>query len=500
MRHAVDDLGQTIVMVTHDPVAASHADTVLFLADGRIVDAMAAPIGRPRARPDEGSSGADGSDHDLAHNLWSRKRRLLGNVHRRRARRRLPDGTSILGDTAKAGFGNAYTAANAGTDVVVRSASRLGTAEDRVGAAARRVDCRRRRAGRRSRPTPRRTSRARPSSSAPTAGARRRRPAHPRRQLDRRPGAEPLPPRRGPGAAPGTDDEVVIDRASADDGDLHVGDRRIGAHARAASTGDGGRHRHASATPTASDRSSYVGVRPRRRPSACSPAARTHLVDPASRRRPATTSLADAARRLVGRCLQPDLEAITGAELIGRAAARHRRRLPRPVPDVPARLRRHRRWSSPRSASTTRSRSSSPSARVSRRCCGPSARRAARSSSASPPRHWRSASPRSAIGFGAGIGLAAGLQALMGRSDLALPAAGLVIGTATIVAAAVVGRGARPCSPASARRCGPRVSPRSPRSVTWPSTSRRRRGAGSALGAVVAGGGVAVLVTATVGP
>ena len=40
---AVDALDQTIVMVTHDPVAASHADTVLFLADGRIVDAMAAP-------------------------------------------------------------------------------------------------------------------------------------------------------------------------------------------------------------------------------------------------------------------------------------------------------------------------------------------------------------------------------------------------------------------------------------------------------------------------
>ena len=37
MRNAVDALGQTIVMVTHDPVAASYADTVLFLADGRIV-------------------------------------------------------------------------------------------------------------------------------------------------------------------------------------------------------------------------------------------------------------------------------------------------------------------------------------------------------------------------------------------------------------------------------------------------------------------------------
>jgi putative ABC transport system ATP-binding protein len=43
LRRAVDDLGCTIVMVTHDPVAASHADSVLFLADGRIVDSMADP-------------------------------------------------------------------------------------------------------------------------------------------------------------------------------------------------------------------------------------------------------------------------------------------------------------------------------------------------------------------------------------------------------------------------------------------------------------------------
>jgi putative ABC transport system ATP-binding protein len=43
MRAAVDEMGQTIVMVTHDPVAASYAQRVLFLADGRIVDEMAAP-------------------------------------------------------------------------------------------------------------------------------------------------------------------------------------------------------------------------------------------------------------------------------------------------------------------------------------------------------------------------------------------------------------------------------------------------------------------------
>ncbi|GAA0283662.1 ABC transporter ATP-binding protein [Actinomadura nitritigenes] len=43
LRETVDVMGQTVVMVTHDPVAASYADTVLFLADGRIADAMDAP-------------------------------------------------------------------------------------------------------------------------------------------------------------------------------------------------------------------------------------------------------------------------------------------------------------------------------------------------------------------------------------------------------------------------------------------------------------------------
>jgi putative ABC transport system ATP-binding protein len=43
LRRAVDEMGQTIVMVTHDPGAAAHADTVVFLADGHIVDHMADP-------------------------------------------------------------------------------------------------------------------------------------------------------------------------------------------------------------------------------------------------------------------------------------------------------------------------------------------------------------------------------------------------------------------------------------------------------------------------
>ncbi|MGB8020109.1 MAG: ABC transporter ATP-binding protein [Candidatus Nanopelagicales bacterium] len=43
LRRSVDEFGQTIVMVTHDATAASYADRVLFLADGRIVDELRDP-------------------------------------------------------------------------------------------------------------------------------------------------------------------------------------------------------------------------------------------------------------------------------------------------------------------------------------------------------------------------------------------------------------------------------------------------------------------------
>ncbi|WP_141712955.1 ABC transporter ATP-binding protein, partial [Streptomyces sparsogenes] len=59
LRHAVDALGATVVMVTHDPVAASYADRVLFLADGSLADSVtgapaqdiAARMTRLTARP-----------------------------------------------------------------------------------------------------------------------------------------------------------------------------------------------------------------------------------------------------------------------------------------------------------------------------------------------------------------------------------------------------------------------------------------------------------------
>ena len=43
LRSCVDDLGQTVVMVTHDPVAAAYADAVVFLVDGRVAGRMEHP-------------------------------------------------------------------------------------------------------------------------------------------------------------------------------------------------------------------------------------------------------------------------------------------------------------------------------------------------------------------------------------------------------------------------------------------------------------------------
>jgi len=43
MRQAVQEFGQTIVMVTHDPTAAGYSDRVVFLADGKVVDEMLQP-------------------------------------------------------------------------------------------------------------------------------------------------------------------------------------------------------------------------------------------------------------------------------------------------------------------------------------------------------------------------------------------------------------------------------------------------------------------------
>ena len=58
-RQLVDTLGQTVVMVTHDPVAAAYADRVLFLADGRIVDQLDHPTAEAVAERMTALTGAE---------------------------------------------------------------------------------------------------------------------------------------------------------------------------------------------------------------------------------------------------------------------------------------------------------------------------------------------------------------------------------------------------------------------------------------------------------
>lgn len=86
LRQAVREDGQTVIMVTHDPVAASYADRVLFLADGRIADEMKAPTAESVAErmtrpwhtgphaggPDSGSPHTNGPDGGSPHTTGPR--------------------------------------------------------------------------------------------------------------------------------------------------------------------------------------------------------------------------------------------------------------------------------------------------------------------------------------------------------------------------------------------------------------------------------------------
>lgn len=75
LRRAVDTMDQTVLMVTHDPVAAAHADRVVFLVDGRVAGEVQAPtaddIARQLAHLDDLVTGHDPSAGDLgvAHDL-----------------------------------------------------------------------------------------------------------------------------------------------------------------------------------------------------------------------------------------------------------------------------------------------------------------------------------------------------------------------------------------------------------------------------------------------
>ena len=371
----VDELGQTIVMVTHDPVAAGYADSVRVPRRRphrrRACDRARPPSGcldrmqaARRLRPPMFEAHAQEPPGPTSAGWSARSSRC--------SRRAVPAGTLVLGDTLRPNFDDLFTEANA-APMSSCAATARSTAEfdaDPAGAASTRP---RRRRSRRStaspRPSP--TSRASARSSAPTASrSAATGPPHARRQLDRRRRPQPVPA-SSRDARPSPTNEVVIDRGAADDGDLEVGDTTTVLTPEPVEVDDR-RASPRSATRTASA-ASPSPPSPSTAPQQhlpTTPAQVTSIAGRGRRRRVARTSSPTASRP----SLPDGVEAITGAELTDGEQRRHHGDfldffttfLVVFAGDRPAGRR--------RSASTTPSRSSWPSGPASRRCCGRSAR------------------------------------------------------------------------------------------------------------------------------
>ena len=164
MRTAVRELGQTIVMVTHDPVAASYADRVVFLADGR--SSTRSPTRPPSRcpRPHEALREVAAMFRLTIKGLWAHKLRfaltglavVLGVA--------FMAGTMILTDTMGKTFDNLVSTTNEGIDARASQRGRRRRVR-RVPGAHRRVGRSTRSAPSTASPPPRARSRASPSSS-----------------------------------------------------------------------------------------------------------------------------------------------------------------------------------------------------------------------------------------------------------------------------------------------------------------------------------------------
>ena len=121
LRRAVDQFAQTVVMVTHDPVAAAFADSVAFLstADWSRRCGIRPPNGWSIAWPDWG---VDVVRLTVA-SLWARRRRFASVFAAVILGVAFLTGTLVLGDTLSRNFDRLFTNASAGTDVVVRNST-----------------------------------------------------------------------------------------------------------------------------------------------------------------------------------------------------------------------------------------------------------------------------------------------------------------------------------------------------------------------------------------
>ena len=120
MRRAVREMGQTIVMVTHDPVAASYADAALFLNDGKIVDQMDSP---PPSGSSTGSrrSGSSPMLKVALRGLLAHKGRLLTTFLAVALGVAFMGGVLVLTDTTNRSFDDLFADVFRDTDAVVRS-------------------------------------------------------------------------------------------------------------------------------------------------------------------------------------------------------------------------------------------------------------------------------------------------------------------------------------------------------------------------------------------
>ena len=118
MQRAVTDLEQTIVMVTHDPVAAAYSSRVVFLADGRIVDELAEPTAEQLHRPHEGLRRL--MLRVTLRSFWEHKRRLISTIVAIVLGVAFMAGTFVLTDTLDKVFDDLFAEGNANVDAQVQ--------------------------------------------------------------------------------------------------------------------------------------------------------------------------------------------------------------------------------------------------------------------------------------------------------------------------------------------------------------------------------------------
>ena len=117
LRRAVDEFGQTVIMVTHDPSAATHADRLITLTDGSIVHDAAPGLERRGDRADEADRLARVTRLAIK-SLWARKVRALTTILAVVIGVAFVAGTYILTDTTFAAFDEIFSDSLKGTDVV----------------------------------------------------------------------------------------------------------------------------------------------------------------------------------------------------------------------------------------------------------------------------------------------------------------------------------------------------------------------------------------------